>query len=158
MRRAPNPAITAQMYRHFATMTVALTALVAFFASGEKRTAVAAQPVATRPATPAPAPAPPPQSDDSDDTGSWGSDDGGDFGHPTAAAYSSAGSWFSNPFGGDGNRPALAGAPVVPGLDGDEDDSNATGEKAQAPAPPSAADIAAATAASKLRSGAAGND
>jgi hypothetical protein len=153
MRRAPRPAITAQMYRHFATMTVALTALIAFFANGEKQTAVAAPPVASRPATPA-KPAPPPQSDVSDDAGSWGSDEGGDFGHPTSGTYSGAGSWFSNPFGANGNNPALAGPPAVPGLD-NPDDPDAP---ANAPSPPSTAEIAAATAASKLRSGAAGND
>jgi hypothetical protein len=149
MRRAANPAITAQMYRHFATMTVAVTALIAFFANGEKQTAVAAQPVATQPA--AAKKATPPPTDASDNAGSWGSDDGGDFGQPTSPTYSSAGSWFSNPFGANGGDRAVAEAPAMPGLDNDPDDPNAS---PGAPAPPSAADIAAATAASKMRSGA----
>jgi hypothetical protein len=153
MRRAPSPAITAQMYRHFATMTVALTALIAFFANGERQTAVAAPSVAARPAAPA-KPTPPPQSDAADDGGSWGSDEGGDFGHPTSGGSSAAGSWFSNPFGANGSSPALAAPPAVTGLE-DPDDPDAP---ADAPSAPSAAEIAAATAASKLRSGAAGND
>jgi hypothetical protein len=149
MRRAANPAITAQMYRHFATMTVAITALIAFFANGEKQTAVAAQPVAALPAPAAKRPAPPP-SDVADNAGSWGSDDSGDFGQPTSPTYSNAGSWFSSPFGANGGN--RAGAAPLKGLDTDPDDPNAP--PPDAPAPPSAADIAAATAASKLRSGA----
>jgi len=150
MRRAPSPAITAQMYRHFATMTVALTALIAFFANGEKQTAVAAERTAAQPAGLSTRPAPPP-SEASDDTGGWGSDDGGDVGHP-------AGSWFSNPFAANGNG-ALAVAPAVPRLQDDQDDDpNAPVDKADAPSAPSEAEIAAATAASRLRSGAAGGD
>ena len=49
MRRTATPAITAQMYKHFATLTVACTALVAFFANGEKQQAVAAETATTRP-------------------------------------------------------------------------------------------------------------
>jgi hypothetical protein len=40
MRRAATPAIPPKMYRHFALVTVLLTAVVAMFASGENRKAV----------------------------------------------------------------------------------------------------------------------
>jgi hypothetical protein len=136
MRRAPRPAITAQMYRHFATMTVAMTALIAFFANGEKQTVVAAETTASRPA-PAKKPAlPPPPSPASDDGGRWGSDDGGDFGHPMA-------SWAA---------PTLVPA-VAKLADGDEDDPDAAGDTDTAFPVPTAAQIAAADAASRQRSG-----
>ena len=43
MARLQTPAIPAKMYRHFAVVTLLLTASVAFFADGENREAVAAQ-------------------------------------------------------------------------------------------------------------------
>jgi hypothetical protein len=134
------------MYRHFATMTVAFTALIAFFANGEKETAVAAQASVSQPAPVNKKPAlHAPVGQTSDDGGRWGSDDGGDFGHPTAA-------WFSAASGADGVAATLA--PAVANLDdGDGDDPDAASDAAAALPPPSAAQIAAAQAASRLRSG-----
>jgi hypothetical protein len=125
------------MYRHFATMTVAMTALVAFFANGEKQTAVAAPATASQPALAKKKPALHGQPNQvADDGGSWGSEDGGDFGHPMN-------SWFA---------PTLA--PTAAKLaDGDEDDPDAAGDTAAALPTPSAAQIAAADAASRQRSG-----
>lgn len=93
MRRAVTPTIPPKMYRHFAVVTVLLTAAVAMFAGGENRKAVAAQvenaeengsqvesapALATRSGdNPAPV------------VGSFGSDDGIVFGQP-----------MDNPLGG----------------------------------------------------------
>jgi hypothetical protein len=85
MARRSSSAITPQMYRHFATVTVMLTALVAFFANGESKQAMAAessQQAAEQSAEkaeehPQPAPTATPVN-----RGTWGNDDGGSFGRP----------------------------------------------------------------------------
>lgn len=136
MGRASKPAITAQMYRHFATATVALTALIALFAHGENQPAAAqaAAPVARPEARPTQLEAPADSSDD--DVGSWG-DDGGDFGRPTTILPSSTAAWAAGP--------ALAA-------------EDREGDKADAGAQPTAEQVAAALSASHLRSGSAGRD
>ena len=48
MARLQTPAIPAKMYRHFAVLTLLLTASVAFFADGESREVVAAQVAETK--------------------------------------------------------------------------------------------------------------
>lgn len=56
VRKAHTQPVTPQMYRHFAVLTIAITAAVALFADGENREAMASE---IRPQT-APAPAPTP--------------------------------------------------------------------------------------------------
>jgi hypothetical protein len=93
MRRNPTPAITSKMYRDFAVTTVAITALIALFASGEKDDALAAEanPVVHM----SPKAKATPKAEEVDpadgDSGSWGSDV--DFGHPTSSIAFDAGSW-----------------------------------------------------------------
>jgi len=99
MRRNPQPAITSKMYRHFATMTVAITALIALFASGEQQDAVAAeaapQQVQQADATPKPSDAKArekrEEQEAQEDTGTWGSDE--DFGHSSNNVAYDGGSW-----------------------------------------------------------------
>lgn len=50
VRKAQSQPITAQMYRHFAVLTVAVTAALALFADGENREAVAGEIAKQRPA------------------------------------------------------------------------------------------------------------
>ena len=161
MRRTATPAITAQMYKHFATLTVACTALVAFFANGEKQQAVAAETATTRPQASSLRPqaelqpSPALQSQTGDDTGSWGDDTAG-FGQP--AADDSSDSWFSNPFGSDFKARAAARdeSSLTDSADGDEPAQAQGGSEGSTG--PTAAEIAAAAAASRQRSGASGND
>ena len=105
MARAYTPAITPQMFRHFAVLTVAVTAVVAFFAQGENRQAVTEQ-VAQRqpPAAEAdsPAEAAPPKlarNNPAADAGAWGEDI--DFGRPTVSvsfggSLASSASWTTD--------------------------------------------------------------
>jgi hypothetical protein len=149
MRRASNPSITPQMYRHFAVVTVILTATMAFFASGENDQAAAAHAAQARAAhvrpTPPPEPAFKQAEPAADDAGTWGSDDGGSFGGPTMAVPSSGGSqWLPPPLAGIGNvQQAITRAGAADDPENEADD-----------AAPTAAEIAAAQAASRLRSGA----
>jgi len=154
MRRATNPAITSQMYRHFATVTAALTALVAFTASGEQGNAAAPIHV-TKTATKVRDSAVE-ASERAVSPGSWGSDSDGDFGKPTMSA-SGSGSWFANPFASAANNQP-GDPPISQRLVSEDDpaDDSAT-QPASAPAP-TAAQISAAMAASRLRSGATGGD
>jgi hypothetical protein len=160
MRRTASPAITAQMYRHFAVVTLALTALMAFFADGEKQQALAAEamprhseklrraaPKELGPLAPTRAAADVPR-------GTWGSDDSGGFGQPMLHV-SSTSTWVPSPsvYGGDARPDGAVGVPIS-GLD--ERDDAATDQTISAP--PSATQIAAAAAASRLRSGSAGRD
>lgn len=159
MRRNPTPTITPQMYRHFAMLTVELTALLAFFANGENQEAAAAASTSEHQAKPSPAPSKLRLEMKADaGPGSWGSDDNDDFGQPMTRISANAGAWMSNPFGlsrdhrappGDGWRPLA-----------NEGSDDATPESASAAAAPSASQIAAAAAAaaSRVRSGAHGND
>jgi hypothetical protein len=137
------------MYRHFAVVTVILTATMAFFASGENDQAAAAHAAQAHAAPERPPPPAEPafrQAEPAaDDTGTWGSDDGGSFGGPTMAAPSSGSQWLPPPLAGIGNvqqpiRRANAGD------DPADDEADA--------AAPTAAEIAAAQAASRLRAGA----
>jgi hypothetical protein len=52
VRKAQSQPVTAQMYRHFAILTVAITAALALFVDGESREAVASEIVKQRPAQP----------------------------------------------------------------------------------------------------------
>jgi hypothetical protein len=158
MRRNSTPAITSQMYRHFAVTTVALTGLVAFFANGESHEATAASAIASHRLSP-PHPAVSEQLTDSDadaDPGSWGSDDEGDLGQSLSDSVAGSGARRPNPFAlhpgsraGTGEDPSL-----LDGQGGDE----AAADLAPAAGAPTAGQIAAAAAASRLRSGAGGND
>ncbi|MGZ3246755.1 MAG: hypothetical protein ACXU61_06705 [Croceibacterium sp.] len=161
MRRTATPAITAQMYRHFATLTVACTALVAVFANGEKQQAVAAETAASRPHETRlkshPKSKPTPVNEGSEDTGIWGDDETEGFGHPTVRVSASE-SWFSSTFGsasdrhiGRGDNPTLQDSEDV-------DETPSLHGAAADPAVPTAAEIAAAAAASRQRSGASGSD
>lgn len=134
MRRNAHPAITPSMYRHFATVTVAITALLAFFANGENHQAVAAN-AADEPAA-AQSPTPRLKFHRKANFGTWGEDEA--MGQPSSAAPA------HNPF-------ALRGDEATPQTSGPQPQD---GEEAQAPAAPTAEQIAAATAASRLRSGA----
>lgn len=154
MRRTPTPAITAQMYRHFAVWTVAITTLLAFFANGENQKAVAAIPeMAEQSATP---PAKKAEAhfehDTLDDSGSWGSDDVA-FGQPTLEAPVEGGSWLPNPFGLNRlNRPKPGDDQTL--MESDEE----AADSSQAAAAPTSAAIAAAAEASRLRSGSVGRE
>lgn len=149
MRRTANPAITPQMYRHFATVTVVLTLAVAFFANGENEQASAAQAAASRP--PAEERLAKPEkptfhramTDARVDGGVWGSDDNEGFGQPTMEVPSSGSEWMSRP---------------IDAMPGDDEEAGDGAEKAGAPPTPTAEQIAAAEAASRLRSGSAGRD
>jgi hypothetical protein len=137
------------MYKHFATVTVMLTAAMALFANGENEQAAAAGAGDDRPAVHKPAQqAKPTFRRATTDTGAWGSDDADGFSNPTMGAPST---------GSAGLPPPLAGIPgVAQPADGDASDADAAGAPAGAAAP-SAADIAAAIAASRLRSDAGGS-
>lgn len=157
MRHNPTPTITPQMYRHFAMLTVALTALLAFFADGESRQTAAAASTIQHQAESSRAPSKPRLEMKADvGPGIWGSDDGDDFGQPMTRISANAGAWASNPFGLNRDHRA------PPGDDwrshGNEGSDDATPESVSAAAAPSASEIAAAAAASRLRSGAHGND
>ena len=147
MRRAPNPAITARMYRHFAVVTVLLTIMVSVFANGERQQAQAAEASAksqteqrAKPDKPIPTPSPDAAAGDS---GTWGSDDG-DFGSP--------GDWAQDSLGGS--------ASLAHPFDGDDGDvaSDQSGGSDDDGGQPTAAQIAAITAASRLRSGSPDSD
>ena len=157
MRRTPNPAITTQMYRHFATVTVALTALVAFLADGERPSAAEAPVHVAKAAKAEDSSVEASERAVTPDPGAWGSDSDSDFGQPTMSA-SGAGSWFANPFASGGNAQPGAGVTLNPqNTDGEGDQGDPAKPSAGAPAP-TAAQITAAMAASRLRSGAAGGD
>lgn len=144
MRRAPTPAITSRMYRHFATLTVILTATVAFFANGENEQAAAAQAAANRPVkqhTVKPAePAMAQPASPAADADTWGSDDSDSFGAPTLDAPTSASGWW----------PGSADVE-----DGDDDVVTKKKQETAGLEVPTAAQIAAAEAASRQRSGSA---
>ena len=142
------------MYRHFAILTVAMTALLAFFANGENQKAVAAASASEQPATPkAPVSKRIEVETETAETGSWGSDDSDGFGQPMMGSGAGVGAWASNPFGLARDHRSQTGAKTLPRReDGDE------AETEEAPEAPTAAQIAAAAAASRLRSGARGND
>jgi len=93
MRRSVTPVVPSSMYRHFAVVTVLLTAILAMFAEGENRQAQAAPAARQAPAGPAapriitsqPAPQPAPdwwELDSSSDgeTGAAGSETGSSAG------------------------------------------------------------------------------
>jgi hypothetical protein len=138
------------MYRHFAILTVAITGLMAFFANGESQKAVAAaadtgehRAVASKPQL---------EIDPDTDVGTWGNDEGNSAGHPASGFYAGGAAPALNPFGlNRGHRTSAA-----PSALGDQD-SHVAGRE-QAPEAPSESQIAAAAAASRLRSGARGND
>jgi hypothetical protein len=155
MRRNPPSAIKPQMYRHFAVATLAITALIAFFANGENHKAaaaaanagkIAAKPIPERPKPMLVAPA-------DDSPGSWGGDVSSAFGEPMIRLSRDAGTWMPEPL-------ASPGASRILGPDGttlaSEDGGSA--ETAPAVAAPSAEQISALAAASRRRSGARGND
>lgn len=150
MRRTSTPAITAQMYRHFAVWTVVLTGLVAFFANGEKQDAVAAETQASQPHPQASKPAattPDPPVEDGG--GSWGSDNTADWAGQTGSELPSS---LEDPV----RRRTRDDADLRDRVDGDQGDADG---QAPASAPgPSADQLAAAMAASRMRSGARGID
>jgi hypothetical protein len=156
MRRTAPPAITARTYRHFATVTLALTTMVAFFANGEKQQAIAAEAVASEPS-----PAPlakakerslqPPSTPAPVNSGTWGSDDSSSFGQPTFVASATGAGWLPGALGSDRTARALGAS--LP-REGEEPASYEGSE----PATPTATQIAAVAAASRLRSGSAGRE
>jgi len=90
VRRAQSNAVTAQMYRHFAVLTVGVTLAVGVFADGESRKAIASE---ARAAAPAPKAGPTELvRKDSRAHGSFASDEGFDqnFGAPMDSAGASA--------------------------------------------------------------------
>jgi hypothetical protein len=99
MRRAVTPAIPVSMYRHFAVVTLVITAGLAMFADGENREARAAQ--VAKPAPPSPAvlatATPTPGSRQS--AGAWGAD-----------------SEFDNAFGQPMERLVAGASNVIPDL------------------------------------------
>ena len=148
MRRAQTPAITSQMYKHFATVTVILTVAVAFFANGENEQASAAQQAArSSTAHNASASAPPAFRDATGDGGGWGFDDDSNDSSTLAAPSSDS----------EALPPPLAGISAPsPSVDGS---NQAKGAAQAVDAPmPTAEEIAAAQAASRLRSGSPGDD
>lgn len=150
MRRNPTPTITPQMYRHFATLTVALTALLAFFANGESQEAAATAAVPTMLVHEPRAAPPQPQLEiDTDDGGSWGSDASETVQQTVIGPHFSGSRASGSPFGLDQSR----GASVGPRRDGVDES-----ESADSSAAPTASQIAAIEAASRLRSGARGTD
>jgi len=151
MRRTPDPALSPRMYKHFAIVTVALTAAMALFANGQSEQAAAAGAAGHRAVESKPVKVPQPTfRRASSNTGSWGSDNSAGFGNPTMATPSS---------GSAGLPPPLAGiSGVVQPADGDEAGADDRDAPALLPAaaPPTSDDIAAAIAASRLRSEAGG--
>lgn len=152
MRRNTTGPITSEMYRHFATVTVALTALVAFFANGESHKATASASQSHR-AQPAPAPKQqfeiPQDRDAGRDSGSFGSDDNDGFGQPMVEA-GGGGSWLPNPFVLSAGRPK----PIVEDPSMPHDEAGGPGaEEPSAAGQPNAGQIAAVAAASRMRSG-----
>jgi hypothetical protein len=148
MRRTQTPAVSSQMYRTFATVTVVLTVAVAFFANGDNEQASAA-PAATSsvPVNKAPAvPAKPTFRDATGDGGGWGFDGDSDDSSAFAAPSSDSGA-LPPPFAGISDPSPSAG-----------DGNQAKGASQAANSPmPTAEEIAAAQAASRLRSGSAGS-
>lgn len=155
MRRASNPAVSPQLYKQFATVTVVLTLAVAFFANSDNDQAAAAstvQPSAPRdqaalvaqPSFRMPA-------GETAEPSPWEGDDSTDFDQPVAAPSSS----------GSSLPPALAGISGVPGTANPE---TAVATVAGGPSAtisqsaPTPAQIAAAEAASRLRSQASGSE
>ena len=150
MRRNTTPAITSQMYRHFAVVTVSITALLAFFANGQSQQAAAANaPVSQTSRTPL-ADAPKPKIVVESDSGSWGSDDGDSAASGAVASFDEG---LPNPFNLTKSRNRLAGKNPDAAEDQDRDDAVAEPGPAPAPASPSDDQVAAAAAASRLRSG-----
>jgi hypothetical protein len=138
------------MYRHFAVMTLVLTGLTAFFANGENHKAIAASAAieAPAPARPAARKALPRESTPEADSGSWRDDGDFTFGEPMMRASAGVAGWGAGAF-----DPAL-GRRV-----GDDDPLHADDEEADEASPaPSASQIAAVAAASRLRSGSQGID
>jgi len=93
MRRASASAIPPHLYRHFAIVTVALTASLAMFADGEGREAQAAQALRQQPTAPvAPATFELAAENEDEDSGGWSDDGdfGGGFAAPVAIGFDSA--------------------------------------------------------------------
>lgn len=148
--------MTAQMYRHFATVTVAITALVAFFANGEKQQALAARRPAIRSQTMQPE-VPSRhlqqwQNEDAVDPATWGSDDGS-FGQPMIVASDDR-SGFSRPIPPNSEPRSNAQNEAPPTDPGNSDELVGSGS----PPSPTASQVAAVAAASRSRSGASGRD
>jgi hypothetical protein len=153
MRRNPPSAIKPQMYRHFAVATLAITALIAFFANGENHKAaaaaanaskIAAKPIPERPKPMLVAPA-------DDSPGSWGGDVSSAFGEPMIRLSRDAGTWMPEPL-------ASPGASRILAPDGTTLASEDGGSAEAAVAAPSATQISALAAASRQRSGSRGGD
>ncbi len=144
MRRTRTPAITSQMYRHFAVVTVLLSATVALLANGGDEQAAASREAEqirpTRPEKPHLVQA---KASPSGDSGTWGSDDSDGFGQPTMGSSFNSSRTPSSPTEKLGPEDRA---------DGDQGDAEA------ATAGPTLAQIAAAEAASRLRSGSAAGD
>lgn len=146
MRRAQTSTITSQMYRHFATVTIILTVAVAFFANGEDEQASAAQAAANAAAMhkAAAAPVQPTLRDATGDGNAWDIDDGDSDDGQAIDALSPD----SQPL----PPPRVGIADASPSAD------NGDAAEAAGPTIPTAAQIAAAEAASRLRSGSAGDE
>jgi hypothetical protein len=147
MRRTSEPTLSPRMYKQFALLTVALTGAMALFANGADEQAsaasVAEHGLVERNSVKAPNPT---FRRTGNRTSLWARDDSAEFGSPTMAAPSS---------GPTGLPPPLAGMPDVAQPAGD-DTADADGRDAPAAARPTTDDIAAAIAASRLRSDAGG--
>ena len=162
MRRTATPAITAQMYKHFATLTVAFTALVAVFANGEKQQAVAAETAVSRPhetqAHSRMRNRSLLQSTRAVRTREAGATTRLKASVSPRSASSSPESWFSSPFGSTPERRVgLGDYPTLQDSE-DGDETPSLHGAAADPTVPTAAEIAAAAAASRQRSGASGSD
>lgn len=141
MRRNSTPAITAKMYRDFAVTTVAITALIALFAGGERDDAVAAEAHPSAEATQAadagqPRKKPEPAEED---VGSWGTDV--DFGRPSGGGAFDAGAWTPSDGPWQPDLPApIANPQGPPGLTAGERDELARAAARSAAAQPAADD------------------
>lgn len=154
MRRKPPPSINPRMYRHFAALTVAITALLAFFANGENHEALAAAAGDTAaPAKPRAERPKPLVRQTAEPPGSWGSDENSGFGEPLIRPSGGFSAWMPTP-----PAPSAVQHTTRPGSLAGDDGREQPSEAASATAEPSAAQIAAIAAASRLRSGARGND
>jgi hypothetical protein len=150
MRRNPPSAINPRMYRHFAVVTLAITALIAFFANGENHKAAAADTASKIAAKPIPErPKPMLVAPEDESPGTWGGDVSSAFGEPMIRLSRGAGTWMPTPLPSPSAQSILArdGSPLA-----SEDRGSPEG------AAPSAEQIAALAAASRRRSGARGND
>jgi hypothetical protein len=152
MRRKPPPAINPRMYRHFAVVTVAITALLAFFANGENHEALAAatraQAAPDKPRAEQPKPL---ARQTVERPASWGTDVSDSFGEPMIRPSHQWAAWKPAPVA------AAVRAATLPGALGSDVSEDPRQPEDAAPEP-SAAQVAALAAASRLRSGSHGND